>query len=131
VSEARSQVASRWSSDLFRCDIPIRPPHFVICSVAQGTMTQESVETANPDKVRGSDIAYICALNISHTRGRGQQSKPASEAVLEITQDVDPVAEAMTSPKTLLVVRSSVRKFRRAEFKAAKDNCNKEQVSEN
>ena len=35
MSEACSQVASRWSSDLFRCDIPIRPPHFVMCSVAQ------------------------------------------------------------------------------------------------
>ena len=69
MSEARSQVASRWSSDLFCCDIPIRSPHLVICSVAQETMTQESVETANPDKVREANIACICALNISHIRG--------------------------------------------------------------
>ena len=75
-----------------------------MCSVAQET-SQTTVETANPDEVRGGRYILRFALSILHCIPGDQtpQSKPTtSEAVMEETQYVfRPVVRSsrVTDPK--------------------------------
>ena len=71
------------------------------------SVAQETIETADPDKVREADTLRFAISIYRMLRDQGPQSKSTSEAILEVMQDVVPVIEAKTMPETLVVVRSS------------------------